>query len=162
MAAEYAKACVKTPSRFLNFWLTRRFVDRRSGARLRRQSLPAPVFRQQPSLAGGSPMKLYTSVGPNPRVVKMFLAEKGLDLPRITVDLMGGENRRAPYNEKVNPAGQTPALQLDDGSCLTEILPICEYIEEKHPSPPLIGTTPEERAKTRMWTRRVDLKVCEP
>jgi glutathione S-transferase len=92
----------------------------------------------------------------------MFLAEKGLDLPRVTVDLMGGENRRPPYNEKVNPAGQTPALELDDGSCLTEILPICEYIEEKHPSPPLIGATAEERAKTRMWMRRVDLKVCEP
>jgi len=107
-------------------------------------------------------MKLYTSVGPNPRVVKMFLAEKGLDLPRVTVDLMGGENRRAPYNAKVNPAGQTPALELDDGSCLTEILPICEYIEEKHPTPALIGSTPEARAKTRMWTRRVDLKVCEP
>jgi glutathione S-transferase len=107
-------------------------------------------------------MKLYTSVGPNPRVVKMFLAEKGLDLPRVTVDLMGGENRRPPYNEKVNPAGQTPALELDDGSCLTEILPICEYIEEKHPSPPLIGSTAEERAKARMWMRRVDLKVCEP
>jgi glutathione S-transferase len=107
-------------------------------------------------------MKLYTSVGPNPRVVKMFLAEKGLDLPRVQVDLMGGENRRPPYNESVNPAGQTPALELDDGSVLTEILPICEYIEEKQPSPPLIGTTAEERAKTRMWARRVDLKVCEP
>src|ERR1700750_3445288 len=107
-------------------------------------------------------MKLHVSIGPNPRVVKMFLAEKGLELPFVTVDLMGGENRRAPYNEKVNPAGQTPALELDDGSCLTEILPICEYIEEKHPSPPLIGTTAEEGAKAGMWTRRVDLKVCEP
>jgi glutathione S-transferase len=107
-------------------------------------------------------MKLYTSVGPNPRVVKMFLAEKGMDVPRVTVDLMGGENRRAPYTEKVNPAGQTPALELDDGSVLTEILPICEYLEEKHPSPPLIGKTAEERAKTRMWTRRIDIKVCEP
>jgi glutathione S-transferase len=107
-------------------------------------------------------MKLYTSVGPNPRVVKMFIAEKGLDLPRVTVDLMGGENRRAPYNENVNPAGQTPALEMDDGSVLTEILPICEYLEEKHPSPALIGSNAEERAKTRMWARRVDLKVCEP
>src|SRR5262249_7433582 len=82
--------------------------------------------------------------------------------PRVTVDLMGGENRRPPYNESVNPAGQTPALELDDGSCLTEILPICEYLEEKHPNPPLIGATAEERARVRMWTRRVDLKVCEP
>jgi glutathione S-transferase len=107
-------------------------------------------------------MKLYTSIGPNPRVVKMFLAEKGVELPAVTVDLMAGENRKAPYNASVNPAGQTPALELDDGSCLTEITAICEYLEERHPSPPLIGTTAEDRAKTRMWTRRVDLKICEP
>ena len=106
-------------------------------------------------------MKLYQSVGPNPRVVKMFIAEKGVDVERVTVDLMGGENRREPYLN-VNPAGQTPALELDDGSCLTEITAICEYLEEKHPTPPLIGTTPEERAAARMWTRRVDIKVCEP
>lgn len=107
-------------------------------------------------------MKLHTSIGPNPRVVKMFLAEKGLEIPFVSVDLMGGENRREPYVAAVNPAGQTPALELDDGGCVTEITAICEYIEERHPSPPLIGTTAEERAATRMWTRRVDLKVCEP
>jgi glutathione S-transferase len=107
-------------------------------------------------------MKLYTSIGPNPRVVKMFLAEKGVELPAVTVDLMTGENRKPPYNATVNPAGQTPALELDDGSCLTEITAICEYLEERHPSPPLIGATAEDRAKTRMWTRRVDLKICEP
>lgn len=106
-------------------------------------------------------MKLYTSIGPNPRVVKMFLAEKGVDLPRVEIDLMGGENRREPYL-KVNPAGQSPALELDSGACLTEITAICEYLEEKHPSPSLVGTTPEERAETRMWTRRVDIKICEP
>ena len=107
-------------------------------------------------------MKLHASIGPNPRVVKMFLAEKGLELPVVTVDLMGGENRREPYNVSVNPAGQTPALELDDGSCLTEITAICEYLEERQPSPPLIGTTAEERAQTRMWTRRADIKICEP
>jgi glutathione S-transferase len=107
-------------------------------------------------------MKLYKSIGPNPRVVRMFLAEKGVTLDEIEVDLRGGENRQAPYNVEVNPAGQTPALQMDDGPCLTEITAICEYLEERHPSPPLIGSTPEERATTRMWTRRVDLKVCEP
>jgi glutathione S-transferase len=107
-------------------------------------------------------MKLHTSVGPNPRVVKMFLAEKGLDIPFVTVDLMGGENRKAPYNTSVNPAGQTPALELDDGSYITEITAICEYLEERQPSPALIGTNAEERGQTRMWTRRVDLKVCEP
>ena len=106
-------------------------------------------------------MKLYSSIGPNPRVVNMFAAEKGLSLEKVTVDLMGGENRREPYLN-VNPAGQTPALQLDDGSCLTEITAICEYLEERHPDPPLIGRTAEERAQARMWTRRVDIKVCEP
>jgi glutathione S-transferase len=107
-------------------------------------------------------MKLHTSIGPNPRVVKMFLAEKGLEIPLATVDLMGGENRREPYTASVNPAGQTPALELDDGSCVSEITAICEYLEEYQPNPPLIGTTPEERAASRMWARRVDLKVCEP
>ncbi len=106
-------------------------------------------------------MKLYTSIGPNPRVVKMFMAEKGLDMERVTVDLRGGENRREPYLG-VNPAGQTPALELDSGQCVTEILAICEYLEEVQSRPVLIGSTPEERAETRMWTRRADIKVCEP
>jgi glutathione S-transferase len=107
-------------------------------------------------------MKLHVSIGPNPHVVKMFLAEKGQALDLVKVDLMGGENRRPPYAESVNRAGQTPALELDDGSTVTEITAICEYLEERFPTPPLIGTTPEERAAARMWTRRVDLKVCEP
>jgi glutathione S-transferase len=107
-------------------------------------------------------MKFYTSVGPNPRVVALFMAEKGISIPEVVVDLRGGENRRAPYNVDVNPAGQTPALELDDGTILTEITAICEYLEERFPDPALIGTTPEERAATRMWTRRIDLKICEP
>ncbi|MDR3514093.1 MAG: glutathione S-transferase family protein [Caulobacteraceae bacterium] len=106
-------------------------------------------------------MKFYTSIGPNPRVVKMFMAEKGLDLPRVEVDLRAGENRQPPYQAK-NPAGQTPALELEDGVVLAEITAICEYLEETHPTPPLIGATAEERAVTRMWTRRVDLNICEP
>jgi glutathione S-transferase len=106
-------------------------------------------------------MKLYQSIGPNPRVVKMFVEEKGLDLPRVDIDLMGGENRQ-PAHLARNPAGQSPSLELDDGTCLSEITAICEYLEETHPSPPLIGTTPEERAETRMWTRRIDWKICEP
>lgn len=107
-------------------------------------------------------MKLYHSVGPNPRVVSVFLAEKGIDLPRVEIDLRGGENRRPPYSTDINPTGQTPALELDDGSMLTEVVPICEYLEELHPEPSLFGRTAEERARVRMWTRRVDLKVCEP
>lgn len=107
-------------------------------------------------------MKLYTSAGPNPHMVRMFAAEKGLALETVEVDLMGGENRRAPYTDTVNPAGQTPALVLGDGTVIAEITVICEYLEEKHPSPSLIGATAEERAETRMWTRRIDLNICEP
>jgi glutathione S-transferase len=107
-------------------------------------------------------MKLYTSMGPNPHMVRMFAAEKGLTLETVEVDLMGGENRRPPYAETVNPAGQTPALVLDDGTVIAEITVICEYLEERHPTPALIGATPEERAETRMWTRRIDLNICEP
>ncbi len=107
-------------------------------------------------------MKFFNSIGPNPRVVKLFMAEKGITIPEVEIDLRGGENRRPPYSVSVNPTGQTPALELDDGSMLTEITAICEYLEERYPTPPLIGTTAEERATTRMWTRRIDLKICEP
>jgi glutathione S-transferase len=106
-------------------------------------------------------MKLYNSIGPNPRVVKMFIAEKGLDIPRVEVDLMAGENRKEPHLQK-NPAGQLPVLELEDGQTVSEIIPICEYIEEVHPTPALVGTTAKERAETRMWTRRIDLNICEP
>ena len=105
-------------------------------------------------------MRLLTSIGPNPRTVRMFLLEKGLDLPLVEVDLMAAENRRPPYTEK-NPAGQLPALELDDGRVLGETVVICEYLEELHPTPPLIGRTPEERAETRMWQRRVELGITE-
>lgn len=105
-------------------------------------------------------MKLYDSIGPNPRVVRIFLAEKGIEVPVQKVDLLGGENRQGPYLER-NPAGQLPCLELDDGTHLAEILAICEYLEDTHPEPPLVGTTPAERAETRMWTRRIDLGVAE-
>ena len=106
-------------------------------------------------------MKLHNSIGPNPHVVRIFLAEKGVSVPLVTVDLMGGENRREPYLSK-NPSGQLPCLELDDGTFLSEITVICEYLEEKHPKPSLIGSTPEERANTRMWVRRIDLNIVEP
>ena len=106
-------------------------------------------------------MKFYTSVGPNPRVVNMFMAEKGITLDAVTIDLRAGENRQEAFL-KVNPSGQTPSLELDNGANLNEITAICEYLEEKTPTPALIGTTAEERAMTRMWARRVDLKVNEP
>ncbi len=106
-------------------------------------------------------MLLYTSIGPNPRVVRMFMAERGIEIPKVEIDLRGGESRREPYLQK-NPAGQSPALELDDGTVLAEITAICEYLDEISPGPSLIGATPEERAETRMWTRRIDLNIVEP
>lgn len=106
-------------------------------------------------------MKFYNSIGPNPRVVKMFMAEKGISLPFVEIDLLKGDNRREPYTKK-NAAGQMPCLELDDGSTIAEITAICEYLDEKFSARSLIGQTPEERAETRMWTRRVDLNICEP
>ncbi len=106
-------------------------------------------------------MKLYNSIGPNPHVVRMFIAEKGIDIPKHEVDLVKGENRQDAHLKR-NPHGQMPTLELDNGQYIAEITAICEYLEDKNPNPPLIGTTPEEKAETRMWTRRVDLNICEP
>lgn len=106
-------------------------------------------------------MKIITSIGPNPHVVRMFMAERGIELPSETVDLRSGENRAEAFL-KVNPAGQSPALVLDDGNVVTEITAICEYLDETQPGTPLLGETPEARAQSRRWTRWVDLNVCEP
>ncbi|TDJ38847.1 MAG: glutathione S-transferase family protein [Gammaproteobacteria bacterium] len=105
-------------------------------------------------------MKLINSVGPNPHVVRMFAAEKGIDLPMEDIDIMAGVNRQPDYLAK-NPTGGAPCLQLDNGDYLSEITAICEYLEEKYPETPLIGTTAEERAEARMWARRVDLYINE-
>ena len=107
-------------------------------------------------------MKFYNSIGPNPRMVRMFMAEKGFEVSKVDVDLLAGENRKDPFL-KVNPAGQLPALELDDGTVLAEITAICEYVDEmKKDTPSLIGDTPAERGVTRMWTRRIDLNIVEP
>ncbi|MEE2877873.1 MAG: glutathione S-transferase family protein [Pseudomonadota bacterium] len=106
-------------------------------------------------------MKLYNSVGPNPHVVRMFMAERGVSMPKEEVDIMAGANRQEPYLA-VNPAGQMPALVLDDGTLITEITAICEYLDETQPGKSLIGATPLERAQTRRWTRWVDLNIVEP
>jgi glutathione S-transferase len=106
-------------------------------------------------------MRLYNSVGPNPHVVRMFAAEKGIPLTLVDVDILKGANRSSEFLG-VNPAGQTPALDLGDGRYLTEITAICEYLDEMGPGPSLIGSTPEERGECRMWVRRVDLNIVEP
>ena len=80
-------------------------------------------------------MRLYNSLGPNPRCVRMFMAEKGMTLPTIELDILGAENRRPPYTDK-NPGGQMPALELDNGSVLGETVAICEYLgETSHTGP---------------------------
>ena len=106
-------------------------------------------------------MKLYDSIGPNPHVVRMFLAELGIEIEKVEVDLMGGENRQEQHLNR-NPSGQMPTLELDDGSFLAEITAICEYLDEMNGNTSLIGKTAEERAETKMWVRRIDLQIIEP
>ena len=106
-------------------------------------------------------MKLYDSIGPNPHVVRMFIAELGLDIEKEEIDLMGGENRQTEHLSR-NPSGQMPTLELDDGSFLAEITVICEYLDEINGNSDLIGKTPQERAETKMWVRRIDLQIIEP
>jgi glutathione S-transferase len=90
-------------------------------------------------------VKLYDSIGPNPRIVRIFMAEKAIEIPKQTVDLRGGENRQTDHLKR-NPHGQMPTLELDDGSYLSEITAICEYLEEIKPESAMIGSTPKERA----------------
>jgi glutathione S-transferase len=90
----------------------------------------------------------------------MFLLEKQLRLPSVTIDVMAGENRQPAYLA-INAAGQTPALRCDDGSTLAEAVAIAEYLEELFPLPALIGSTPGQRAQARQWLRRVELNITE-
>jgi glutathione S-transferase len=106
-------------------------------------------------------MKLYTSVGPNPRVVRMFMAERGVELPVEDVDIVAGENLADNY-KALNPSAQSPCLQLDDGSILAEVTVICAYLDEISDGASLIGDTPQQRAETRMWNRRFDARILEP
>ena len=107
-------------------------------------------------------MKFYNSMGPNPKLVRMFAAEKGYKFSAVEdVDLIQGANRQGPYLTK-NPAGQLPCVELSDGRFIAETIAICELIEEKQPKPALIGTTPEDRAETRMWVRRIEWKITQP
>lgn len=101
-------------------------------------------------------MKLYDFAGaPNPRKVRVYLAEKGIQVPTEQVNLFSGDNRTPDFLRK-NPMGGLPVLELDDGSHLPESLAIIEYFEELHPNPPMIGATPLERARVRALER-----VCE-
>ena len=104
----------------------------------------------------GAPMP-----APNPRRVRIFLAEKGIELPETPVDLMKREHK-SPEHRARNSMGQVPTLELDDGTCISETVAICRYFEEANPEPPLFGTTPLEKAQVDMWVRRIEFTVMTP
>ena len=107
-------------------------------------------------------MKLYDSaMAPNPRRVRIFLAEKGVDVPTAQVDIAKAENRQPPFLAK-NPLGGVPVLELDDGRCIAESVAICRYFEETHPDPPLFGTDAADRAIVEMWNRRMEFEIFWP
>lgn len=104
-------------------------------------------------------MKLYDdTLAPNPRRVRIFLAEKGIDVPLEPTSVMARANRTEAFREK-NPLQQIPVLELDDGSYLSESLAICRYFECEQPEPPLFGVTSREQADVEMWNRRIELQL---
>lgn len=107
------------------------------------------------------PVRLFDSFGIVPRIVRFFLLEKDVEIARYEVDLLLGENRDEDYL-RLNPSGQTPALELSEGTIICEGPAICEYVDELFPTRPLIGAAAKERAITRMWWRRVELNICQP
>ncbi len=107
-------------------------------------------------------MKLYDSaMAPNPRRVRIFLAEKGIEVEKVQVDLARAENRSPGFLAK-NPLGGVPVLELDDGTCIAESVAICRYFEETHPEPPLMGVDAVDRALVEMWNRRMEFEVFLP
>ena len=107
-------------------------------------------------------MKLYYfPVAPNPTKVRVYLAEKGLQLETERVDLRAAQQRTPEFLSK-NPLGKLPVLELDDGRFFTESLAIIEYLEELYPDPPLIGASPEERMRVRELERLAELGVLVP
>jgi glutathione S-transferase len=107
-------------------------------------------------------VKLYDSqFAPNPRRVRFFLAEKGIEVPTVQVDIGKADNRKPEFLSK-NPMGGLPVLELDDGTHLAETVAICRYFEELQPEPPLMGSGPQGRATVEMWQRRMELEVFIP
>ena len=108
-------------------------------------------------------MKLYDEVmpAPNPRKVRIFLAEKGLEIPRERVRMHKREHKAEDFLKK-NPLGQVPVLELDDGRCVSESVAICRYLEELHPEPRLFGKDAVGRAQVEMWLRRAEFRLWAP
>src|SRR5260370_35802988 len=104
-------------------------------------------------------MKIYDfAFAPNPRRLRIFVAEKGLKIPSEQVDLATGKNRTPEMLAK-NPAGGLPFMELDDGSHLAESVAICRYFEETKPEPTLMGVDAKDKAAVEMWQRRMELEV---
>jgi glutathione S-transferase len=102
-------------------------------------------------------VKIYdTHTAPTPRRVRIFLAEKNIPMEYVQLDLQKGENITAQMRAK-NPLGKVPVLELDDGTCIGESVAICRYFEELQPEPPLMGSTPLEKAQIEMWQRQVEM-----
>jgi glutathione S-transferase len=107
-------------------------------------------------------MKIYTSTrAPNPRRVDIFLAEKGIEVPRVEVDLNKLEHKQPEFMER-NPLMRVPVLELDDGTVIAESIAICRYFEELYPEPPLFGVDTLDRALVEMWQRRVEHNFLYP
>ena len=107
-------------------------------------------------------MKLFDGgKAPNPRRVRVFLAEKGIDVPREPVD-MGALEHKSQRIARLNPLMRLPVLELDDGTILTESIAICRYFEELHPEPALFGGGPRGKALVEMWQRRMELNLMFP
>jgi glutathione S-transferase len=111
---------------------------------------------------GGTTMKIYNSpAAPNPRRVRVFLAEKGIQVPYEDVDIGKAVNRQPEFRKK-NPMAGVPVLELDDGTCIAESVAICRYFEELHPEPNLFGVGAKERAEVDMWNRRMEFNLLQP
>jgi glutathione S-transferase len=107
-------------------------------------------------------MKIYDSHNaPNPRRVRMFLAEKGIEVPYEQVDIGQRVNRGADF-QKINPLSTVPVLELDDGTYISESVAICRYFEELQPEPPLFGADAKQRALVEMWNRRMEFNILQP
>lgn len=107
-------------------------------------------------------MRFYDcETAPSPRRVRIFAAEKGVHLSTVQIDLGGGEQFGAAFR-RINPDCVVPALELDDGTCISEVVAICQYLEEHYPEPPLFGSTPTERALVTMWNARIEQQGLWP
>ena len=107
-------------------------------------------------------MKLYTTtLAPNPRRVRIFMEEKGIEIPVQEISIMEGEHKQEEY-KKISPSSKVPALELDDGTIITESMAICRYLELLHPEPALFGSSKVEQAKIEMESRRIELELMLP